>query len=177
MKLINSIFATIFSWTLTSKLIQFIKAIIIYAQDYGYVSDIIYGDGFKQMIKQYIHVDLDKDWLGRLYGVINPNIDIDGNFNFSNVIIEIDNEMTNNNEYVKNWIYKQLHLIQELFNLHNLYNYISLDIRHVGPVNGDNYLIVFDITSRKKIGYYLKRIFIQSILYIIIALGIMKFIL
>ena len=123
MKLINSIFGTIISWTLTSKLVQFIKSVYVYAKDYGYVSDIIYSDGFKQMIKQYIHVDLDKDWLGRLYGVINPNIDIDGNFNISNVIIEIDNEFTNNNEYIKNWIYKQLNLIQELFNLHNLYNY------------------------------------------------------
>ena len=151
---------------------MFFKSIYDYAKDYGDVSDIIYGEGFKKMIYEYLHVDLDKDWLGRLYGVINPNIDINGNFNLNNIIIEIDNEYTNNNEYVKNWIYKQLNLIQELFHLQNLYNYISLDIKHVGPPIGDNYLIVFDIASRKKIGYYLKRIILQSILYIILALGV-----
>ena len=177
MKLINSILKSFFSITLTSKIIDFFKALYNYAKDYGYVSDIIYSDGFKKMIRQYIHVDLEKDWIGRLYGVINPNIDINGNFNLNNVIIEIDNEYTNNNEYVKTWIYKQLNLIQELFNLENLYNYISLDIKHVGPAIADNYLLIFDIASRKKIGYCLKRMLLQSILYIIVALGIIYFIL
>lgn len=177
MKLINSIFKSIFSFTLTSKIFGFFKSLYLYAKDYGYVSDIIYSDGFKEMIKQYIHVDLEKDWIGRLYGIINPNIDINGNFNLNNIIIEIDSEYTNNNEYVKTWIYKQLNLIQELFHLENLYNYISLEIKHVGPAIADNYLIIFDIASRKKLGYYLKRILIQSILYILIALGIIVFIL
>ena len=61
--------------------------------------------------------------------------------------------------------------------LENLYNYISLDIKHVGPAIADNYLLIFDIASRKKIGYCLKRMLLQSILYIIVALGIIYFIL
>lgn len=172
MKLINSILKSIFNLTLCGKIILFFKSIYQYAHDYNLVSEAFYGDGFKQIIKKYLNIDLQKDWIGRLYGVINPTIDINGNFNINNVIIEIDGELTNNNEYVKSWLYKQLYLVQNLFNFNNFYNYIAMDLQHVGPAIGDNYLVIFDIASRQNIGKYFKKILIQSIIYIIIGLGV-----
>lgn len=172
MKFINSIFKTIFKITATGKLLMLLKSIYIYISDYNYISDAFYGDGFKQIIKKYLNIDLQKDWIGRLYGIINPTIDIDGNFNINNVIIEIDGELTNNNEYVKSWLYKQLYLVQNLFNFNNFYNYISMDLQHVGPSIGDNYLVVFDIASRQNIGKYFWKLIIQLIIYGIIGIGI-----
>lgn len=176
MKLINSILGKLFSITLISKIFNLLKSIYLYIRDYNIVSDMFYGEGFKKIIKTYLHIDIKKDWIGRLYGVVNPNIDIDGNFNINNVIMELDGELTNNNQYVSNWIYKQLKLVQDLFKFDNFYTYISLDIKHVGPAIGDNYLLIFDIASRKNIGKYFKQTFIQTLIYGIIAAIVLIFI-
>ena len=165
MKLIYSIIKKIFSLTLTSKLCMLIYSIYQFARDYGYVTPVLYSEGFLKIIKSYLNIDLERDWIGRLYGIINPTIDINGNFNVSNMVIEINGDQTNNNEYILNWIYKQLNLIQGLFNFNNLYNYINLNVTHVGPVNGDNYLIVFDIASRQLVVKYFKQFIIQLIIY------------
>ena len=41
----------------------------------------------------------------------NTNIDINGHLDISSMILEIDDYQTNNEEYVKNWIYRQMTLI------------------------------------------------------------------
>lgn len=121
------------------------------------------------VIAKYLNVQLDKDWLGRLYGVINPNMDINGNLNVSNVIIELDGDETNTDKYVKNWIYRQLNLMGQLFNMRNLYTNINLDIEPVGPDTDDNYLIVFDIVDREEMGKAFKRLLRTIGFYIILG--------
>lgn len=172
MKLINSIFKTIFKLSLTGKIILFFNALYKYSKDYSLVADAFYGDGFKQIIKNYLNITLEKDWIGRLYGIINPTIDINGNFNINNVIIELDGNLTNNNEYVKSWLYKQLYLVQNLFNFEHFYNYISMDLEHVGPAIGDNYLVTFDIASRQNVSKYLWAILGQTIIYGIVGISV-----
>ena len=108
-----------------------------------------------------------------MYGVINPNIDINGNINFNNSIIEIDDENTNNNEYVKYWVYKQLNLVRTVFKLEKspFFDYIGVQFRHVGPINQDNYLVIFDIISRKAFTDKFKPMLLQLFIYIIIIVG------
>jgi len=165
-----------FSNFLIYKLFAFIESIINYIKDYKLISDTLYSRQFNLVIMKYLKCELNKDWLGRLYGVINPNLDINGKIDISNVIIEIDDYQTNNEEYVKNWIYRQMGLISSLFKIERLYDYISLDIEHVGPENHDNYLLIIDITSRKYMSYMFKKIMIQSFIYGIIIGGILLFI-
>ena len=147
-----------------------VQSIYRYITDMSYISDTLYSKEFLTVLKQYLRISIKKDWIGRLYGVINPYIDIDGKIDFNNTIIEIDGDNTNSNEYVKNWVYKQFNLIDNLFKINKLYDYINVDIKHVGPLNADNYLIVIDVVSRKEMTYMLKRVLKQTILYIIIAL-------
>lgn len=165
------------SFTLTYKLIALVKDIYYYIKDYNYISDTLYSDAFSLVLKKYLNLEVDKDWIGRLYGIINPNIDINGNFNINNMILEIDGNNTNNNEQVKNWAYKQLTLIGQLFKIENLYNYIDLTFKHVGPKEADNYLLIFDIVSRKNMVHTLRNTFIQLSIYGILALIIFMFIL
>ena len=94
-----------FGWTLTYKTLAFIEGVYTYIKDYYYISDTLYSAEFKAVIKRYLYITLSKDWMGRLYGVINPNIDINGKFDFNNTILEIDGENTNNNDYVRHWVY------------------------------------------------------------------------
>ena len=156
-------------FTLTYKFINNFISIYNYIIYYTYISDTLYSDEFKHVLKRYLNVDVDRDWIGRLYGVINPNIDIDGKFNVNTMIIEIDGDNTNNNEQVKNWCYKQLALIFQLFNIHNLGDYIDLTFRHVGPREADNYLLIFDIVSRKLFAYSVRSFMLQLFIYCCIA--------
>lgn len=167
---ISWILKKIGSNTLTWRLVMLVQSIYRYITDMSYISDTLYSKEFLTVLKQYLRISIKKDWIGRLYGVINPYIDIDGKIDFNNTIIEIDGDNTNSNEYVKNWVYRQFNLIDNLFKINKLYDYINVDIKHVGPLNADNYLIIIDVVSRKEMTYALKRVLKQTILYMIIAL-------
>ena len=168
---ISWILKKIGSNTLTWRLVMLVQSIYRYITDMSYISDTLYSKEFLAVLKQYLRISVKKDWIGRLYGVINPYIDIDGKIDFNNAIIEIDGDNTNSNEYVKTWVYRQFNLIDNLFKINKLYDYINVDIKHVGPLNADNYLIVIDVVSRKEMAYVLKRVLKQTILYMIIALS------
>lgn len=156
------------SFTVIYKIIYTIQCIYYYAKDYGYISDTLYSDEFALVLKRYLNLNVKKDWIGRLYGVINPNIDQDGKYNPNNTIIELNDNYTSNEEYIKHWTHKQLNLIGNLFKIHNLYNYITLTFEHVGPDNLDNYLLIFDIASRKELTKMLKKTGLQLLIYFII---------
>ena len=142
-----------------------------YIEDYDYVSESLYSEAFFKVLEKYLNLRVKKDWIGRLYGVINPNLDINGNMNFSNTIIELDDNNTNSNEYVKNWIYKQMNMVKYVFKLDEsgFFDYIGCDIEHVGPKEHDNYLVVFYIVSQKAMLQNLKRLLKQFSVYAIMV--------
>ena len=161
----------LFSYTLLYKIYLNLVLLKEYIDDYDYVSESLYSEAFSRILEKYLNLKVKKDWIGRIYGVINPNLDINGNVNFANTIIEIDDNNTNSNEYVKNWIYKQMNMVKYVFKLDEsgFFDYIGCDIEHVGPKEHDNYLVVFYIVSQKAMLQNLKRLLKQFSLYAIIA--------
>jgi hypothetical protein len=142
-----SIFGKLWKCTTSYRLYNFIRSGFQYRRDLKYVGETFYSSAFHKVIKKYLGVNLKEDWIGRLYGVANPNIK-DGKWDVSTMIIEIDGDNTNTNEGVRQWAFKQMQLIAQLFKIENMYDYISMEFKHVGPEELDNYLIIFDITSR-----------------------------
>lgn len=142
------LFKTLYNNSLLGRTITYISDSIDYRRDKKLISDTFYGPAFEKVINKYLKTELRRDWLGRLYCVVNPTIN-NGELDFSSMIVEIDGDNTNNNEYVRHWVYKQMRLISQLFKIEKLYDYIDVDFQHVGPVNMDNYLVIFDIVSRK----------------------------
>ena len=161
----------LFSYTLLYKMYLNLVLLKEYIDDYDYVSESLYSEAFSKILEKYLNLKVKKDWIGRIYGVINPNLDINGNVNFANTIIEIDDNNTNSNEYVKNWIYKQMNMVKYVFKLDEsgFFDYIGCDIEHVGPKEYDNYLVVFYIVSQKAMLQNLKRLLKQFSVYVIIA--------
>ena len=141
-------FKKLFHNTLIYKFYNCFATLVQYIKDYNIVAESLYSEAFSKVLLRYLNKDFKKDWIGRLYAIINPNIDINGKLNFNNTVIELDDQRTNNQMYVENWIYRQLDLVANVFKIHNMYSYISLGIEHVGPKSHDNFLVVFDITSR-----------------------------
>lgn len=165
-------FFRFFKHTLIYKFYNSIASFIHYVKDYNVIEESFYSQEFNTLLKRYLNKEFRKDWLGRLYAVINPNIDIDGKINFNNTIIELDDERTNNDRYVENWIYKQMGLLADMFKLQNMYTYISVGIEHVGPKNADNFLVIFDITARQDWTNALKKFFKHLFVYSIIGASI-----
>ena len=118
-------FKKIWHLSTTYRLYNFVKTSYDYYKAKKFVGETFYSDAFHKVINKYLGVNLKKDWLGRLYGVANPNIK-DGKWDVSTMIIEVDGENTNTNEGVKQWAFKQLQLIASLFKIEKMYDYISL---------------------------------------------------
>lgn len=163
------------NWTLISAIIYAVQWTIEYIQDYNAVNEALHGSAFKRILKSYLNMNAKVDWLGRVYGIVNPVINSNGKLDFSSMILEIDGINTNNNTWVENWLYKQMILVENVFGLETtgFFDTISVSANHVGPENGDNYLIIFDIASRKEMSRRWKRVMKQLLVYIIIISLIM----
>ena len=58
-------------------------------------------------------------------------------------------------------------LVNNIFDVQKtgFFDIIDANVKHVGPENADNYLIVFDIASRKEMVRRWKRVLLQGIGY------------
>lgn len=155
------------NWTLVSSLIRAIYWTFCYIKDWRLVEESLHGDGFRSLLKHYLKMDSRIDWLGRVYGVVNPAINEKGEFDYNGMVFELNGVNTNNQTWVENWLYKQMILVNNIFDVQKtgFFDIIDANVKHVGPENADNYLIVFDIASRKEMVRRWKRVLLQSIGY------------
>lgn len=159
------------NWTLVSSLIRAIYWTFCYIKDWRLVEESLHGDGFRSLLKHYLKMDSRIDWLGRVYGVVNPAINEKGEFDYNGMVFELNGVNTNNQTWVENWLYKQMILVNNIFDVQKtgFFDIIDANVKHVGPENADNYLIVFDIASRKEMVRRWKRVLLQSIGYAAVA--------
>ena len=106
--------------------------------------------------------------------MVNPAIDINGNIDFGSQIIEFTEDGMSTDNYVKSWVLKQMSLIKSVFNLQQsgFFDYISAEFKHVGPENGDNWLVVFDLVDRKILVSSIYKELRQILSYGVIGLGV-----
>ena len=159
------------NWTLVSSLIRAIYWTFCYIKDWRLVEESLHGNGFRSLLKHYLKMDSRIDWLGRVYGVVNPAINEKGEFDYNGMVFELNGVNTNNQTWVENWLYKQMILVNNIFDVQKtgFFDIIDANVKHVGPENADNYLIVFDIASRKEMVRRWKRVILQSIVYAAVA--------
>ena len=159
------------NWTLVSSLIRAIYWTFCYIKDWRLVEESLHGDGFRSLLKHYLKMDSRIDWLGRVYGVVNPAINEKGEFDYNGMVFELNGVNTNNKTWVENWLYKQMILVNNIFDVQKtgFFDIIDANVKHVGPENADNYLIVFDIASRKEMVRRWKRVLLQGIGYAVVA--------
>lgn len=159
------------NWTLVSSLIRAIYWTFCYIKDWRLVEESLHGNGFRSLLKHYLKMDSRIDWLGRVYGVVNPAINEKGEFDYNGMVFELNGVNTNNQTWVENWLYKQMILVNNIFDVQKtgFFDIIDANVKHVGPENADNYLIVFDIASRKEMVRRWKRVILQSIVYAVVA--------
>lgn len=86
-------------------------------------------------LSRILGVECKRDWVGRLYMVVNPivqNMETDGNV----VVYDIDN-----NIIVEAWIMKNLNLIRRFIVNNSLFDILTYSIKKID--DDENYLVVF----------------------------------
>lgn len=84
-----------------------------------------------------------KDWIGRLYTVINPAIK-DGKYDYTQ-IYEYTQEGYDTTEHVQQWIVERLHAIQTVIQTNNLFDVLSFNIKKLDD-EGNYLFVVYPVT-------------------------------
>ena len=111
-----------------------IKTIINYIKIQKLLNKIYDNEKIEQNLSQLFSVPCKRDWVGRLYMVINPilqNIENDGN----TLIID------NNNTNIEAWVMKNLELVRNFVVNNSMFDLLTYSIDRID--DDDNYLVVF----------------------------------
>lgn len=113
------------------------------------------------------------DWIGRIYTVINPNIN-NKNFDINTQIFEYDENGLNNTMYIERFIMTKLNIANNFIQTNNLFDLLTYEIKKLDEY--DNYLLIIEPITLKDCLKYTKRFCILiSILLIIMTILLIIF--
>jgi len=113
-----------------------------------------------------------KDWIGRLYTVINPNL-LGDDFDINTIIYEYDESGLNNNAFVERWIMGKLNIAQSFIQTNNLFDLLTYKIEKLDEY--DNYLFIIEPITLHDCLKYTK--YFSILLTVLIVIGIICLIL
>lgn len=113
-----------------------------------------------------------KDWIGRLYTVINPNL-LGDDFDINTVIYEYNENGLDNREFVQRWIMMKLNIAQSFIQTNNLFDLLTYDIKKLDEY--DNYLFIIEPITLNDCLKYTK--YFSILLTVLIVIGIICLIL
>lgn len=108
-----------------------------------------------------------KDWIGRLYTVINPNL-LGDDFDINTIIYEYDENGLNNKSFVERWIMTRLNIAQSFIHVNNLFDLLTYKIEKLDEY--DNYLFIIEPITLQDCLKYTK--YFGILLAILLVFGI-----
>lgn len=124
---------------------NFIKNLILYIKYNKILKNAYIKEGLITKLNQALNTDFDIDWMGRLYTVLNPNIQqipmkSEGS---SSIIydITVDGELTANT-YIEKWMMDRINFLNSFIRANNLFELLVYKIKKID--DNDNYLIIFE---------------------------------
>lgn len=108
-----------------------------------------------------------KDWIGRLYTVINPNL-LGDDFDINTIIYEYDENGLNNKSFVERWIMTRLNIAQSFIHANNLFDLLTYKIEKLDEY--DNYLFIIEPITLQDCLKYTK--YFSILLVILLVFGI-----
>ena len=121
-------------------------------------------EGLSQIFKTNFKVD----WIGRVYAILNPNLDENGKYSPNVQIFEYGQNGLNNEKMVEQWVMERLTVISDFIQTNNLFELLSYSIKKLDKY--DNYLFILEPITLKDCLKWGKRFFI--LLGILIIIGI-----
>jgi hypothetical protein len=117
-------------------------------------------------------VTFKKDWVGRIYTVINPNIQ-DGKYNPTTQIFEYGENGLDNTTYVHNWIMERMNVAEKFIQTQNLFDILTYNIKKLDQY--DNYLFIIQPITLEDCLEYSKKFGIVLTILLSIIIGFLIF--
>ena len=100
-------------------------------------------EGLSQIFKANFKVD----WIGRVYAVLNPNLDENGQYAPNTQIFEYGEDGLSNERMIEQWIMERMVVVSEFIRANNLFELLTYSIKKLDKY--DNYLFILEpITLR-----------------------------
>lgn len=149
---------------------NFIKHLILNIKYTKLLSKVYKDEDLLKKLSQLFGSNFRKDWIGRVYTVINPNI-MDGKFDNTTQIFEYNQNGLDNNVYVEKWIMNRFNIISQFIQTNNLFDLLNYKITKLDDY--DNYLLVLEPITLRDCIKYTKYFTILFIILIIIGITIL----
>ena len=118
---------------------RFFKYLILNIKYTKILNKIYEEENISQNLSMLFKSSFKKDWIGRLYTVINPNL-LGEDFDINTIIYEYGEEGLNNKAFVERWIMTRLNIAQTFIQANNLFDLLTYDIKKLDDY--DNYLFI-----------------------------------
>lgn len=141
---------------------NFIKYLYIHLKYYNVIKAAYKEESFIDKLTQMFGVKFKKDWIGRLYAVINPNISTP----LSDQVFEYNERGLDNKTYIEKWIMDRMNVLNEFILSRNLFDVLTYNIKKLD--NYDNYLFVIQPITLKDCLKWSKKFFILLLALLLI---------
>lgn len=118
-------------------------------------------------LSELFNTTFKKDWIGRLYAVINPNL-LGEDFDINTIIYEYGDNGLNNKAFVERWIMQRLNIAQSFIQVNNLFDLLTYDIKKLDEY--DNFLFIIEPITLQDCLKYTK--YFSILLSVLIVFGI-----
>lgn len=82
------------------------------------------------------------DWIGRVYAVLNPNLDENGQYSPNTQIFEYGSDGLNNDRMVEQWVMEKMVIISDFIRTNNLFEILTYSLKKIDKY--DNYLFILE---------------------------------
>ena len=121
-------------------------------------------EGLSQMFK----ANFKTDWIGRVYAVLNPNLDENGKYSPNTQIFEYGENGLDNEKMVEQWVMEKLMIVSNFIQANNLFELLTYSIKKLDKY--DNYLFILEPVTLSDCMKWSKRFAI--LLGVLIVIGI-----
>lgn len=154
-------------------LYNFIKYLILNIRYTKLLKKVYKNENLIENLSKLFGVEFKIDWIGRIYGVINPNI-VNGVYDPNVQIFEYGEGELSNTMYIEKWIMERLTIAANFVQANNLFDLLTYKIKKID--NYDNYLFIIQPITLQDCIHYTKRFgLIYSVVVIFLILFLIFF--
>lgn len=129
------------------------------------------NENILQGLSQIFKANFKTDWIGRVYAVLNPNLDENGQYSPNTQIFEYGENGLNNEKMVEQWVMERMVVISEFIQANNLFELLTYSIKKLDKY--DNYLFILEPVTLSDCMKWSKRFVILFGILIIIGITLL----
>lgn len=114
-------------------------------------------------LSELLNVNVRKDWFGRLYMILNPNL-----IKMTDQIYEVTDKGLNNSAFVEKWIMERFIVLEKFIKANNLFDLLTYSLKQIDEQG--NYLLILEPITFKDYFKSLKFLSISLPIAIIICI-------